>query len=119
MLPIECKIPYSLETKQRLLRLCVPLMRELGDAASSCPAGNSWELGGPAERAASAIKVAEWVEWTFIGYAGEHRPVISAPPDELLAALDHLEVSSTAISMTSASSRRVAATRAAATTPSR
>ncbi len=52
---------------------------------------SSWELGGPAERAASAIKVAEWIEWTFIGYAGEHRPVISAPPDELLAALDHLE----------------------------
>lgn len=91
MLPIECKIPYSLETKQRLLRLCVPLMRELGDAAARCPEGNSWELGGPAERAASAIKFAEWIEWTFIGYAGEHMPAITAPPDELLMALDHLE----------------------------
>jgi len=91
VLPIECRIPYSLEMKTALLRVCVPMMRELGEAAVAYPEGNSWELGGPAGRAASAIKVAEWVEWTFTGYAGEHEPVIVAPPEELLAAIDHLE----------------------------
>jgi len=91
MLPIECRIPYSLEMKTTLLRVCVPMMRELGEAAEQDPEGKDWRLGRAARPAASAIRVAEWIEWTFTGYAGDHQPVITAPPDELRAALDHLE----------------------------
>jgi hypothetical protein len=91
MLPIECRIPYSAETQQRLLGVCVPMMRELGAAAERNPEGDDWNLGSVARPAASAIKIAEWVRWTFSGFTGIDQRVIVAPPGELLAALDHME----------------------------